>query len=181
MHALTDSELFKALTYAKSIDEDTGAIIIEQFQRKQIALAQTIFGIFPNVVAELDQELSYLLMDLTFDVLCVFQSAFGPLPDQSEIDANWLEKQAVLFDAEFQALMTDRDMDVRIRNKLQNRFLLRAQEDNPQQGLVNFMNAAIDEFSLESSHSLDALQTTKALISVVIRLFGNLYKQGRNA
>jgi hypothetical protein len=174
MHALTERELYEALTYAKSIDRDAGAYILEQFQQEQTAFATTIFGIFPNVLAEQDVELSYLFMDLVFDVLCVFQNVFGPLPDQSDIDADWLEKQAVLLDTELQSLMTE-DMNAKFRHKLQNRFVQRAKEDNPQVGLINYMNAAVDEFAKEGSHSVEALQTTKALISVVIRLFGNLY------
>ncbi len=175
MHALTERELYEALTYAKSIDRDAGAYILEQFQQEQAAFAATIFGIFPNVLAEQDVELSYLFMDLVFDVLCVFQNVFGPLPDQSDIDADWLEKQAVLLDTELQSLKSNKDMDAKFRHKLQNRFVQRAKEDNPQVGLINYMNAAVDEFAREGSHSLEALQTTKALISVVIRLFGNLY------
>ncbi|NOU13042.1 MAG: hypothetical protein HOO92_03600 [Methylococcaceae bacterium] len=181
MHALTERELYEALTYAKSIDRDAGAYILEQFHQEQSAFATTIFGIFPNVLAEQDIELSYLFMDLVFDVLCVFQNIFGPLPDQSDIDADWLDKQAFLLDAELQSLMTNRDMEPKIRNKLQTRFVQRAKEDNPQIGLINYMNAAVDQFAIESSHSLEALQTTKALISVVIRLFGNLYSHTGNA
>lgn len=73
MHELTERELYQALEYAKSIDEDAGRKIIEHFQLDQTALAQTIFGIFPNVIAEENQEMSYLFMDLCFDVLCIFQ------------------------------------------------------------------------------------------------------------
>jgi hypothetical protein len=70
-------------------------------------------------------------MSLCFDVICVFQKAFGFLPPQNEMGFDWLEKQAVLLDAEFQSLMTDRHMDEKIRYKLQNRFLQRSIEDNP--------------------------------------------------
>jgi hypothetical protein len=33
-------------------------------------------------------------LGLVFDVLDVFQNVFGPLADQSNIDEDWLEKQA---------------------------------------------------------------------------------------
>jgi hypothetical protein len=42
MHELGERELFEAIHYAKSIDEETGAKIIEHFQLEQTALAQTI-------------------------------------------------------------------------------------------------------------------------------------------
>lgn len=53
------------------------------------------------VIAEQDKDMSHLFMDLCFDVICVFENAFGPLPSQSDMDINWLEKQAVLLDTEY--------------------------------------------------------------------------------
>jgi hypothetical protein len=114
-------------------------------------------------------------MSLCFDVICVFQKAFGFLPPQNEMGFDWLEKQAVLLDAEFQSLMTDRHMDEKIRHKLQNRFLQRSIEDNPQMGLVRFMNAAIDDFASESPNRVKATHTTQTMMFVVVRLLSNLY------
>lgn len=175
MHELTDRELYQALEYAKSIDEDTGRKIIEQFQLEQTALAQTIFGIFPDVISEENQEMSFLFLDLCFDVLCVFQKSFGPLPSQNDMDIDWIEKQAVLLDAELQSLIKDKYMDDKIRSKLQERFLNRVIKDNPQMGLVNFMNAAIDDFASENPTRVSAIKTTQTMIFIVIRLFNNLY------
>jgi hypothetical protein len=118
MHELTDRELYQALEYAKSMDENAGRRILEQFQLDQFALAQTIFGIFPAVIAEQNPDMANLFMDLCFDVICVYQKAFGPLPLQKDMDLDWLEKQAMLLDAELQSLMADKHMDDRIREKL---------------------------------------------------------------
>jgi hypothetical protein len=64
MHELSDRELYQALAYAKSLDADAGRKIIEHFQLNQTALAQTIFGVFPAVIAEQDQGMAELFMDL---------------------------------------------------------------------------------------------------------------------
>lgn len=175
MHELSERELFEAIHYAKSIDEETGAKIIEQFQLEQTALAETIFGMFPAFIAEQNQDMSYLFMDLCFDVLCVFQNAFGPLPSQSDMDYDWLEKQTVLLGAELQSLVKERPMDEKIRSKLQDRFVNRSSEETVQIGLVNFMNAAIDDFASESPSRVPAIKITQTMISIVIRLFSNLY------
>jgi len=175
MYELSERELYEAIHYAKSVDEETGAKLIEQLQLEQTAMAQTLFGIFPGVIAAKNQEMSYLFMDLCFDVLCVFQHAFGPLPSQSNMNFNWLEKQAVLLDAELQSLVTERPMDEKIRSKLQDRFVKRSSEETVQIGLVNFMNAAIDDFASESPSRVPATKITQTMISIVIRLFSNLY------
>lgn len=181
MHELSGQELYHALEYAKSIDEETGMKVMQRFQLEQTAMAETIFGIFPFVIAEQNQDMSHLFMDLCFDVICVFEKAFGPLPSQNDMDLDWLEKQAVLLDAELQSLIKERDMDEKIRSKLQDRFVKRAIEDMPQMGLVNFMNAAIDDFASECPSRVPAIKTTQTMIFIVIRLFGNLYSHANKA
>ena len=176
MHELTYHELYQSLEYAKGVDEETCRKIIERFELDQTSFAQMTFGIFPNVIAKENQEMSWLFMDLCFDVLCLFQKAFGPLPSQNDMDYDWLEKQAVLFDAGLQSLVNDKHMDGKIRSKLQDRFV-GGVKNNPQLGLVDFMNAAIDEFDSESTTRVPAIKTTQTMIFVVIRLFGNLYNK----
>jgi hypothetical protein len=106
----------------------------------------------------------------------VFEHAFGTLPAQKTIDVEWLEKQAALVDSELQALIPETAMDEKIRDKLQNRFKQREHEDDPQTGLVKFMNDSIDEFAAENSTRVDAIKITQVMIYVVIRLLSSLYK-----
>lgn len=175
MCELTTRELYQALEYAKTIDENTGRKILERFQLDQTAFAQTIFGVFPNVIAQQNQDMANLFMDLCFDVICVFEKAFGPLPSQNTMGFDWLEKSAALLDTELQALMTDRPMEPKIRDKLQDRFLERIMDSNTQTGLVNFMNAAIDEYASENPVRVKASRITQTLIFTVIQLFGVMY------
>jgi hypothetical protein len=174
MHELTERELYQALEYAKSLDENAGRRILEQFQLDQTALAQTIFGIFPAVIAEQNRDMANLFMDLCFDVICVYQQAFGPLPSQKDMDLDWLEKQAMLVDAELQSLMAEK-----IREKLQDRLRQRSLDETGQKGLVNFMNAAIDDFASENPVRVPAIKATQTMIFVVIRLFNNLYSHAK--
>ena len=99
MHEHTGSELYQAIEYTKSIDEDASRKIMEQFQFDQTARSETIFDIFLAVIAEENEDMSYLFMDLCYDILCIYQKAFGPLPSQNEMDYDWLEKHAMLLDA----------------------------------------------------------------------------------
>jgi len=93
------------------------------------------------------------------------------------MDYDWLEKQAVLLDAELQSLIKDKHMDSKIRSKLQDRFVSRVIKDNPQMGLVDFMNATIDDFASENTSCVSAIKTTQTMIFIVIKLFSNLYNQ----
>lgn len=175
MHQLSEQELYQALAYAKSINEESGAKIIEQFQSEQTGLAQAIFSIFPQAIAQENEDMSYLFMDLCFDVLCVFQKAFGPLPSQERMDYDWLERQAALIDTELQALIQDKFIDEKTNPKPQDAFVNPVAKDSSQNGLVDFMNNVIDDFAAEDPSRLPAIKTTRTMIFIVIRLFGNLY------
>lgn len=175
MHELTERELYNAIGYAKSPDENTGRKIIDRFQLDQPALAGTIFGVFPMVIAEKDQDMAHLFMNLCFDVICVFENAFGPLPSLADMDVDWVEKQALLLDTELQAMMDDKPMEPKFRDKLQDRFYDRIIDETPQTGLIKFMNATIDEFASESPSRVPAIIITQTMIFVTIRLFCSVY------
>jgi len=130
------------------------------------------------MIAEKDQNMAYLFMDLCFDILCVFQHAFGPIPTQQSMGGDWLEKLAVLLDAELQSFMTDKPMDSKIRHKLQDRFTERMIDSNSQTGLVNFMNLSIDEYVSEYRPSVESVRISKTMIFVVVQLFEAIYNQG---
>ncbi len=181
MQTLTDQELYQALQYAKSIDEETGRKIMTDFQTDQMMLSQILFVIFPSIIAEQNQDMAHLFMDLCFDLLCVFQKAFGPLPAQNELDIDWLEKQAMLLDTELQAVKKNQDMDDKIRTSLQERIISRTHDETPQSGLIAFMNEAVDEFASESPSRVPATQITQALILVAVRLFNTLYIHARKS
>jgi hypothetical protein len=174
MHELTNRELYQAIAFAKSLDEEHGKQIMGQFQLDQPGLYQTIFGIFPAIIAEQNQEMACLFMDLCFDVICVFQHAFSDPPHYG-MDPVWLEKQEALLDAELQSLIHGNTMDEKIRKSLQDRFTQRGAYDVFQPGLIKFLNEAIDEHASLNTSRIPAIKITQAMMYAVVRLFCNLY------
>ena len=173
MHELTERELYQALEYAKSIEEENGKRIMSQFETDQPILFQTIFGIFPTMIAEENQDMAHLFMDLCFEVICVYQKAFGDTPKFID-DPTWMERQSILLDAEFQSLMQNQAMDETSRKNLQDRFV-KNNEKQVQIGLVKFLNESIDEFASYNISGVPAIEFTQAMIFVVVRLFNSLY------
>lgn len=175
MRELTPRELYQALEYAKTIDETSGGKILARFQLDQAALAQTIFGVFPQIIAEQNQDMAHLFMDLCFDVICVFENAFGPLPSQNKLGLGWLEQSASMLDAEVRALIAGKPQTQKNGEKPQDRFTERLFDSNSQTGLVNFMHTAIDEYASENPVRIKATRITQTLIFTVIQLFGIMY------
>jgi hypothetical protein len=176
MHELTASELYQALEYTKSIDEETGRKILIQFEADQTVLYRALFNIFPMIIAEQNREMANLFMDLCFDVICMYKKAFGD-PPQNSNDPDWLKKQSVLLDAELQSLIPGQPMDEKIRKTLQDRLIEPSNEEVSQRGLVKFLNEAIDDYASECPSRVPTIKLTQAMIFVVVRLFNNLYRQ----
>ena len=169
MHDLTEHELYEALEYAKSLDEESGKIIMSQFEADQPMLFQTIFGIFPSIIADKNQDMAHLFMDLCFEVICVYQKALGDIPKFID-DPTWMERQAILLETEFQLLRQSQSVD----DTQQDQFI--KDNENPVQvGLVKYLNEAIDEFASYSVSRVPSIEFTQAMIFVVVKLFNNLY------
>lgn len=175
MHELIGTELYQAMSYARSLDEQAGRQLLVQFQQEQPGLAQVLLEMFPSIIAEHDQDMAYLFMDLCFDVLCIFQRVFGALPTLEQMDKNWLEKQAALLETEFQAVLNGQTMDPKLKTELLNRMQRRGLEDNSQPALLKILLETIVDFSAESPKRANALEITQNFISIVVYLFGQLY------
>ncbi|MBS3904660.1 MAG: hypothetical protein KGZ39_04985 [Simkania sp.] len=162
MHELTDKQLYEAIHYARSHDEQAGKAILERFQVNQAAFAQTIFSVFPSVIADLDQSMAHLFMDLCFDVIAVYEHAFGKVADQRIVGNQWFEEKARQYDQALnepigQAKPNDSTYDT---------------EEEHQKKLVNFLHAAIDQ---QPCDSVAAVRLAKTMIFTAVQLFDALY------
>ncbi len=153
MQDLSDKPLFEALQYARSQDEQAGRAILERFQTRQPAFAQTLFSVFPSTMVDLDQAMAHLFMDLCFDVIAVYEHAFGQVPDHRVVGNRWFEERAERLDQEM-------------------KLAAHAIDQNRQTELVNFLHAAIDQ---QPSHSTDAVRLAKTMIFTTVQLFDALY------
>ncbi|SJM92032.1 conserved hypothetical protein [Crenothrix polyspora] len=174
MHELIEGELYQALEYAKSIDQHQGQRIIIQFEIDQPLLSQTIFNAFPSMIAEHSEELSHFFMDLCFELICVYQKAFGSTPRFKD-DPTWMERQALSFDEILQPMAGKKRIDAKQSNKMKQRFYQPKEGEIIQNGLVQFLNDSIDDDAEGNSYSKPAIELTKAMLFVTVRLFNNLY------
>ncbi len=182
MHELIERELFEALQYARSIDEEKGKRILIQFEIDQPMFASTLFNVFPSVIdnqssEEKYQNLAQHFADLCFDVLCVYQKAFGKMPRTFKDDSTWMESQAMLLDKELAPLLTSSHVSEKVAKKMREDFFKPKEGEFIQTGLVEFLNMAVDEFAKDSGDDYhdSMLDLTKTMLFVVVRMFNNLY------
>lgn len=182
MHELVERELYEAIEYARSIDEETAKRILIQFEIDQPMFSTTLFTVFPSVIGEQSGEekyryLAHYFADLTFDVLCVYQKAFGKMPRTFDDDPTWIESQAALLDKELAPLLTSSSISEKAAKKMREDFFKPKEGEFIQTGLVEFVNMAIDNFVDESGEEYHAsiIDLMKTMMFVVVRMFNNLY------
>jgi hypothetical protein len=137
---------------------------MSQFEADQPMLFQTIFGIFPSIIADQNQDMAHLFMDLCFEVVCVYQKSLGDTPKFID-DPTWMERQAILLETEFQSLLQNQPINETERRKLQDRFV-KHKENQVQIGLIKYLNESIDEFASYNVSRVPAIEFTQAMIFV---------------
>jgi hypothetical protein len=175
MHELNDQELYQAIKHARSLDETAGRKILTQFQSDQPVLSQMIFNLFSASIAEKNQEMSYLFMDLCFDVICIYQHVFGKIPAQSELSTEWLEQQATLIGTQLQSIAKQKKADNKTQASLEEHFALNSAVEVNQTGLVRFMNESVNTYAAEDPSRNTAIKITQTMLFVMIHLLGNIY------
>jgi hypothetical protein len=88
------------------------------FHLEQPALAETIFNMFPLVIAEKNQDMANFYLELCFDAVCVYQHAFGTAEPQTE---DWLITQMSNLETDFLALKQDKN-NIPKKNVVQTKF-----------------------------------------------------------
>lgn len=174
MHELNSRELKQALEYAKSIDEDNAKRMMIQFEIDQPLFFQTIFHTFPTIIAERNQDLAHLFMDLCFDISGVYKKAFGNLPKFKD-DPTWMERQAGLLDKELKPLMQGSHLNAKRSEQIKTDFYTPKDGEILQSGLLDFLHQSADLFLQEHDCDESTIEMFKAMLFVVVRLFTNLY------
>jgi hypothetical protein len=177
MHTLYAQELYLALEYAKTMDQDSGKRIMVQLEIDQPLLFNTLFKTFPSIISERHDELANLFVDLCFDIVCVYQKSFGKLPKFKD-DPTWMERQVMGLDKELKPLMEGRHISAKRSQRMKDDFFASKAGEVGQNGLVAFLHEAVDDFVAEDGNcDIAAADMAKAMLFVATRFFTNLYSK----
>jgi hypothetical protein len=174
MYELIERELYQALEYARNVDQDTGKQMLIQCEIDQPLLFQTIFKVFPSIIAEQNEDLANHFADLCFDVIAVFKKAFGTMPKFKD-DPTWMERQAMLMDADLKPLIENKRVTKKASQQMKENFTKPKEGEIIQTGLVNFLNECVDDFASYNTCNPSSIELTKTMLFVVVRLFNSLY------
>ncbi|MDF1583623.1 MAG: hypothetical protein P1P78_09970 [Methyloprofundus sp.] len=159
MHLLSDKELYAAITYARNLNETDGQAIVTNFYLEQPALAETIFNIFPAIIAEKNQGMANFYLELCFDAVCVYQHAFGSAIPQTE---DWLIAQMSNLETELLAVKQGQQTPPK-KTVVQIKF-------------ADILKESIDDYASESSAGVPFIAMTQSMTLAMLSLLESLYK-----
>jgi len=162
MNELSDQELYAAIVYTRNINETDGQNILTNFHIEQPALAETIFNMFPAIVAEKNLDMSNFFMDQCFDAICIYEHVFGKAPVQTE---EWLISQMEALESEFLNLKTPSQPGKKQAIKI------------VQIKLLNVLKESIDDYASEHSTRVPYIELTQNLVTATLQLLESMHKK----
>jgi hypothetical protein len=174
VRALSRNEITTIIQEGKLISETDGTAILDQFERDQPQFYQAIFGPLSDGIAELDPDMANLFLDLCFDIILVYQKAFGKPPNKARGE-DWFNKKISLLDLELKSISDDAAMSARLKKRLSDRFVKRSIEAGVQWELLQYLDEQVKNYATFKSSRTKAIHITNNLLFVVVRLMDDIY------
>jgi hypothetical protein len=125
VRVLSKNEVDGFIQEGRKLSEREGTLISDDFKRVQPLMYQAIFGELSDGIAEENVDMANLFLDLCFDVILVYQMAFGSAPAEPP-KKEWFDKKISLLDAKLKSLNDEDRMNSKFRQRLSNRFVERS-------------------------------------------------------
>ena len=174
MRPLSKKEITKIIQEGKMMSEKDGTAILDRFERDQPQLYQAIFGLFSDGIAELNLDMAHLFLDLCFDIILIYNKAFGNPPNNAKGE-DWFNKKLSLLDLELQSISDDIPMSAKFKKRLSDRFVRRSIAAGVQLELFEYLDEQVNKYAAFKSSRKKAIDMTKNLLFVVIRLMDDIY------
>jgi len=174
LRTLSKNEVNQIVLQGKSLSEREVTFILDEFESEQPAIYQAIFAELSDGIAEVNQDMANLFLDLCFDIIWVYRKAFGK-PPIIKNGEEWITNSIALLDAELKSLSEYVPMHDSIRTNLQGRFVKRSIESGVQMGLLEHLDMEVKKYASFKKERQSAIQVTNNLLFVIIRLMDELY------
>ncbi len=174
MRVLSKNEITKIIQKGKTMSEKDAAAILDRFERDQPQFYQAIFGPLSDGIAELNLDMSCLFLDLCFDIILIYNKAFGNAPKNTK-GKDWFNKKLSLLDLELQSISNDIPMSAKFKKRLSDRFVKRSIEAGVQLELFQYLDEQVKNYATFKSSRKKAIHITNNLLFVIVRLMDDIY------
>ncbi|MDQ1269827.1 MAG: hypothetical protein QG618_1136 [Thermodesulfobacteriota bacterium] len=174
MRYIGKAEVEEIVAKGRASSEQEITEMLDALEEKHPYIYQFIFGESSDAIAMINMDMANLYLDLSCDVIWVFNSVFGRLPEVKN-EEDWVLGHLSKIDAELKSITEEIPMDEKFRTKLQKRFLKQSLESKIQLNLLQYLESEVVKYSSFKSARKKAISITNNLLFVLVRLLGDLY------
>lgn len=164
------------LVQGRMLSEKDGTAILDDFEEVQPDVYQAIFGELANLIAEDNKDMADMFLDLCFDIIWVYRTAFGDPPTAPK-DDDWVPKTLTRLDAELRSFLDDKSMHGRLRANLQERLIRRCIETGIQTELLKILTDKLKKYAAVKKKRRSAIPLTTNFLFLIVRLMDEMYSR----
>ncbi len=174
MRYIEKVEVEEIVAKGRAASEQEITEMLDVLEEKHPYIYQFIFGEPSDGIAMINRDMANLYLDLSCDVIWIFNTVFGRLPElknEEDLVLGHLSK----IDAELKSITEEIPMDEKLRTKLQKRFFNQSIESKIQLNLLQYLENEVVKYASFKSARKKAISITNNLLFVLVRLLGDLY------
>lgn len=173
MEILSNKQTIDIISRGRSASERVITTMLDEIERNHPGLYQFVYGEPSDAIAEINQDMANLYLDLSCDIFWFFFKGFGK--PSAVGSAEWTQSHIALIDSELKSLADEIPMSDKIRKNLQDRFVKRSIDTNIQVELMHYLNDEVAKYASFKKPRIKASQVTMNFLFVLVRLMGDLY------
>ena len=174
MRNLEETEVLDLISQGRKATQHVVVAMLDALEAEHPGVYRVIYGEPRNAIASINKDMADLYVDLSCDVVWVYDRAFGKPPKIAN-EEDWVLRRLALIDAELKSLTKEIPMDGHFRDRLQERFVKRSIEANVQLALLKHLEEEVLKYASWKKQRTRAVHMTNNLLFVLVRLMGELY------
>jgi hypothetical protein len=174
MRSLKRAEVEELVAKGRAASEHEITKMLDELEEKHPGVYRVIYGEPSDGIAMINKDMANLYLNLSCDVIWVFNSAFGRLPEV-ENEEKWVSDHLSRIDAELKSITKEIPMNSKFRKNLQERFVKRSVEAKIQLDLLQYLEGEVVKYASFKNTRKKAISITNNLLFVLVRLLGDLH------
>jgi hypothetical protein len=174
MRSLERAEVEEIVAKGRAASEHEITKMLDDLEEKHPGVYRVIYGEPSDGIAMINKDMANLYLNLSCDVVWVFNSAFGRLPEVGN-EEKWVLDHLSQINAELKSITEEIPMNSKFRKNLQERFVKRSVEAKIQLDLLQYLEGEVVKYASFKSAREKAISITNNLLFVLVRLLGDLH------
>jgi hypothetical protein len=165
---LTKAQIDEGIRECKTLPDYQITKVLDQFEKKQKQIYRAIYKECSDSIAELNQDMSNLFLDLCFDIIWLYRKYYG---QGRKVSSKELENLLVEVDLELKSY----DPQSQIEEKFRQRLLQHSFSRFSQYELMFYLKDEVEKYAAFRSSRAIAKVHTNNMLFLIITLMDKVY------